>query len=133
MSALALSAESQEFLNQNIEQVEDLEILLLVRGKPQHEWSAIEVGQQIGVDPISVGNRLMRLYLDGFLNHPDSAGRLFQYRHRNHSNRVERCLNELADVFAKSRMEVVNYLVMRQRRQFSQFADAFKVRDRKDG
>ncbi len=133
MSALPLSVETQEFLNRNIDQVEDLEILLLLRGEPKHEWSASEVGHSIGVDPISVGNRLMRLYLDGFLEHPDGAGRLFQYRHRRQSKLVEKCLTELAEVFAKSRMEVVNYLVTRQRTQFSQFADAFRVRDRKDG
>ena len=133
MSALALSSETREFLNRNIEQVEDLEILLLLRSQPKHEWSAGEVGQQIGVDPISVGNRLMRLYLDGFLDHPDGAGRLFQYRHRSKSKLAEKCLAELADIFAKSRMEFVNYLVTRQRGQFTQFADAFRVRDRKDG
>lgn len=128
-----LSATSRNFLDKHVETVEDLEILLLLRAAPMRDWDAVDVGREIGLEPIAASNRLMRLYLNGLLDHPQKGGRLFHFRHCVNSS-SDRCLSELAAIFEKSRMEVVHHILNRQRTQLLHFADAFRIdREPKDG
>lgn len=133
MNSLALSADSQKFLDEHVESEEDLQILLLLRKEPTREWDALEIAAQVGLEPIAASNRMMRLYLRGLLQHPPKTGRLFHYRHTT-NRRVEKCLSELASVFESSRLEVVNLILRKQANQFRTFSEAFRVgRDPKNG
>ena len=133
MKPAALSPTTKEFLDRHIEVVEDLELLLLLRSHPEKEWDAVESANHIGLEPLATSARLLHLNRQGLVHHPEKAGRLARFSLGKLPQALELGLSELALAFSKSRMEVVNHIVTRQRKQFGSFADAFRLRDPKDG
>ena len=120
-----LSKEIKEFIDANIRSVEDLEILLLVRSDPKHNWDALEVSSKLSIDPILASNHLMALYLNSLIKHDEGRGHLTHFRYNVHQHSNEKLLSELEQIFSKHRSEVVEYIGASRRHQIHASSETF--------
>lgn len=77
MGAVALSSEVGTFIDENIASYEDLQILLLMHEHPGRNWNALDVAEQLRIDPLSASNHLMNLHAKGLVEHKTGRGSFY--------------------------------------------------------
>jgi DNA-binding transcriptional ArsR family regulator len=81
LTAAPISDAVREFLGDNINSVEQLEILLLLRDSQDKSWTAAEISRLLFTSEISVGGRLRDLANKGLVEiRGEGLGTQFQYR-----------------------------------------------------
>lgn len=128
MSTAALSKEVKTFIDENISTFEDLQVLLLMHGRPGYKWDAAAVAEQLRIDPISASSHLMKLYARGLISHKTNKGILYDFEYSPHVGNKEHQISALAAAFERARTEVIDYIFLKSRGQLQSFADAFKVK-----
>ena len=123
-----LPSETHEFLVKNIDSLEELEVLLLLRSDPSKRWSVTDVNERIRSSSSSVGNRLQKLLGSGFVNSEDN-GDTYRYSPRNES--MDASVKQLAEVYRERRMKVIEAIFSKPLREIQSFSDAFKIRSKK--
>lgn len=123
-----LPNETHEFLVKNIDSLEELEVLLLLRSDPSRRWSVADVNERIRSSQSSVGNRLKKLMGSGFANSEDN-GVTYQYSPRDGS--MDARVKQLAEVYRERRMKVIEAIFSKPLREIQSFSDAFKIRSKK--
>ncbi len=68
-----ISRAVEQFIHDNINSVEQLEVLLLLAADPQREWTATRVSQELRIQPESAANRLADLHSRGILDSKPDA------------------------------------------------------------
>lgn len=131
----AFSKELRSFLRQNFDSLEDLEILMLIYGdgKPEKFWDATEISSHLGIDPISLSNRLEVLANRGLLIHRPGAGVLYGYRFELAHKEQEPVFNELLNAYRTAKMRLIDVLMAAHRNVLADFADAFVLKKDGDG
>lgn len=119
----------RNFLSEHIQSTDDIDVLMLLRGAPQKQWSALEVSEVLRIDPISAGNRLVALSLQGLVSHRDGAGRLYDFRY-SAPKAIDKIAEELTTLYAQHRAEIHEYVARNQREQMNAMADAFRIKKR---
>ena len=130
LTTATLSSEIQNFINENIRSVEELEVLLALRKRPERDWDAVDVSHELRIDPISASNYLMGLYLKGLLSHQEHKGCFYSYRYRAVPEKKDKQLAELAMAFERARTDVVDYIFASQRRQFQSILESFRPQEK---
>lgn len=125
MTRAAFTPVAEAFLEEFIEDVEFLDILFFLRLERGRYRDAVDVARATGIEPIRASHHLVRLSLHGLIERAPRTSSLGGYRYLPRP-RKERCLGEIEGVFAASRMEVIEHVLRRQRRQLGSFADAFR-------
>jgi hypothetical protein len=105
-----LSEEARIFLTTQIENSEDLDVLCLLRSNSSKEWSALEVSDQLGIEPIASCNRLLFLHRQGLLEHPSSGGPLYRFRFHPVSEMLQRVTEEISKVHLEFHEALVDYV-----------------------
>jgi len=82
-----LSPAVKQLLARHIGSVEQLEVLLLLRGSPERAWTSAEVYDVIRSSPASVSQRLEAFTVAGFLTKEEGPPVRFRYA-PNHSLRL---------------------------------------------
>ena len=114
------------FVRERLPSLEQIEIVLLLRGDPSRAWTAPEVSQQLGTPPESTAMRLFLLASNGVIVFDGSSG-LPRYRYTPGASEHE--LNELADVYATRREALVALAGGAVAPDpLRSFADAFKLK-----
>jgi hypothetical protein len=103
MGRVNLSEQARSFITSHLHSVEDLEVLMLVRTDPWKEWSADEISAPLQLTPVFASNRLVGLYLQGLLTHPESAGPMYRFRYCPSSRSMESITAEIALAFENER------------------------------
>ena len=115
------------FLAQYIDSVEQMEILLLLHGTPEREWSAAAAAGHLYGQPSSVGRRLAILRLQGLLACRESADD-DMYRYAPATPALDLTVGRLADAYRDRRVSVVGLIASRPMDNVRAFADAFRFR-----
>lgn len=113
------------FLQQRLASIEQIEIVLLLRGDPARAWSATEVAQALKMPPESAAMRLFLLASSGLLLF-EAAG-MPKYRYAGSDEATEVLLGELAERYENDRAAVAA-AIGAPADPIRSFADAFKFK-----
>src|SRR5688572_23411373 len=120
-----LSDDLERFIRQEIRSIEQLEILLLLSGKPEKWWSETEVLDVIRSSLLSVRDRLAELNAAGLLQRLDVQP--LSYRYAPETPDRTRLIVDLAEAYRQSRLAVVD-AIYRPRTPASELARAFRIK-----
>lgn len=127
MPAGEISKEIAQFIHERINSVEQLEVLLFLRGKPEKGWSAAEVSQELYIQPESAANRLADLHAGGLLEVDPTTNHL--YRYKPVTATLDNVVGGLADAYRVRRVSVINLIFSKPLDHIRVFSDAFRIRN----
>lgn len=116
----------RRFILDNLGSVEELEVLLMLRGAPEKNWSAAEVGQALYTSPAGAAMRLADLHAHGLLALIEGPEKLYCFRPARADMPV--LINQLADLYKQRRVSVINLIYSKPSDKVQALADAFKFR-----
>lgn len=117
-----LSEPLQRFVRERLPSLEQIEIVLLLRGDRTRTWSAPEVSQSLGTPPESTAMRLFLLASNGVVSFEGG-------RYRAASNAAdEPLLDELVETYGQNRGALIALVGGQPADPLRSFADAFKLK-----
>lgn len=119
----SLSEPLQRFVRERLPSLEQIEIVLLLRGERDRAWSAPEVSQSLGTPPESTAMRLFLLASNGVVSFEGG-------RYRSSSDAAnEPLFEELVEAYAQNRGALIALVGGQQPADpLRSFADAFKLK-----
>jgi predicted ArsR family transcriptional regulator len=122
----------QAFIAEHVDSVMQLEVLLLLHGRPQTEFSAADIADQLRIDRGWVEGQLDNLCSRGLLACSDAPPRGYRYAPK--SPESASAVAELARAYADRRVTIISMIFSKPPSSIRTFADAFRLRkDRSDG
>jgi hypothetical protein len=125
MARAGVPTDVERFIADEVESVEQLEVLLLLRAAPDKEWTAHEVARALVSQVDSVADWLARMAVRNLLSQANG-----RYRFSPATPEVARTIDALAESFAKYRVTVVGLIFSKPSERVRLFADAFRIRQR---
>ncbi len=126
MASDPIPEEVKKFIAERIDSVELLEVLLLLRAKPEQEWSADEVSRELRSSSVAIGKRLADLHAREllFLNEASTL----RYRYNPRTKNLIVVVDALARAYELSRARVIDLIFSKPTDKLRHFSDAFKLR-----
>jgi predicted transcriptional regulator len=124
VSRLKLPQPLQEFIGQNIDSIETLEILLLLHRSPETYWMAPAIESHLGIKAGTADKRLQGLMNGGFI----VKGTTGAYRYSPENEEQNASVSELATAYAEKRVAVVNAVFSENLARLRAFSNAFRVK-----
>ena len=122
-----LPEDVERFIAEHVDNIEQLEILLLLRSQPSREFEPREVTAELRLGPDSAPLRLAGMAAHGFLaSRPDPP----RYQYAPDHGDKERAISQLAHCYAERRVSVITQIFSPRSDPVRSFADAFKLRRR---
>lgn len=128
MASGEISEELKRFIHAQINSVEQLEVLLLLKAKPHKDWSAAEVSDALFIQPASAAVRLAALHSGGLLSSPNVAHPAAVYRYDPHSPVLDRMVGNLELAYKERKHSVITLIFSKPSENIRVFSDAFKIR-----
>ncbi|HYC33835.1 MAG TPA: hypothetical protein VEB59_16210 [Gemmatimonadales bacterium] len=116
------------FLYHNIDSVEQLEVLLLLRRAADRGWTAEEVARELYSHPSSVLHRMSSLAGRGLLRELEPA--CFRYAPR--SAELHDTVRAVAEAYRERRVAVITLIASKPIENVRAFSDAFRLRRKKE-
>jgi hypothetical protein len=116
------------FIHDNINSVEQLEVLLLLRGEPQKQWSAEEVSRRLFTMPASASTRLIDLHARGLLKESGANGTDVLYSYSPGDSRTDDVVSRLDRAYRERKDSVIQIIFSRPADRIQVFSDAFRIR-----
>jgi hypothetical protein len=126
----SIPAPVRVLIAEQIRTTEHLEVLLLLRRDPDRWWSAESVGEELHVSILSAGNRLEELASGMLLDARVAESVMFRYKPL--SSDLEATVGDLARLYAEVPLQITTLMRARVPDHIRGFADAFRLRTRKD-
>lgn len=126
MSQTGVPADVRRFIFAEIESVEQLEVLLLLRATPDKEWTAKEVARARVSQEASAADWLEKMEARGLLS---SRGE--SYRYSPPADAAE-TIERLAHSYAGYRVAVIGLIFSKPSERVTLFSDAFRIRRPRD-
>lgn len=126
MPASSIPDDVRRFLDERIESAEQLDILLLLAGAPDREWTARDVSQAVYTVPASATLRLESLVAAGLLASSGTGDPAYRYAPA--SDALRASVQRLAEVYRENRVVVITSLFQKPASPVQSFADAFRLR-----
>lgn len=130
MSNDAISKEVRDFIISNIDSVEQIEVLLLMREQRDRQWTAATVSKDLRSAPESVAKRLSDLAAKKILKQIEGGDGTYQYAPQ--SLQLEHCIDALADAYRTHRITIINLIFSKPADAIRSFADAFRIKKDED-
>jgi hypothetical protein len=115
----------ERFIADHVDNLEQLEILLLLRSQPARDFDPREVTAELRLGPESAPERLAAMAASGFLA---TSGEPPRYRFAPDSAEKARVMGEVARCYAERRVTVITRIFSPRSDSLRSFADAFKLR-----
>ena len=124
--ASGIAKNVEQFIHDNINSMEQLEVLVLLAGDPQQEWSATRVSQELRIQPESAAMRLADLHDKGILalRQEDEL----QYSYKPNTGALEEAVRGLISTYEERRVTVINLIFSKPVDNVRVFADAFRLK-----
>jgi hypothetical protein len=120
-----LPAELRAFLHSCVESIEQVELLIMLRGSDRFR-TAREVSSEFRSSPARARTDLETLAARGLLE--VRVGDETSYRYRPKTEELARYCDLLAQHYVTSRQAVIGFVATESRSSAKRFADAFKLR-----
>ena len=112
------------FLNVNVENVAQLELLLQVRAAPDRWWSGADVARDLATRPLVAERDLAHLHARGLVERAGETTPSFRYA----PGSLAPIIDQLADIYARRRTTIVNLIFAEPREDAVSLAEAFRLR-----
>lgn len=129
MSAELISGDVKQFILDNIDSVAQLEGLLLLWGNPEEDWNIEAATQRLYITPQQTADLLEHFRALGFFIVTKTAPLTYRYQPR--SSDLKDMVDRLAETYKKYLVPVTNLIHSKQQTRVQEFADAFKLRNRR--
>lgn len=116
----------KQFLAGHISSVAQLEALLLLRSRREHEWTADEVSRVLYTTADMATEQLNGLHARGLLAKKDGSGPRFQYWPA--TPELESQVSRLEATYRERRVAVITAIYSQPVDKVRTFADAFRLR-----
>ena len=126
MGETGVPAPVRRFIASHIVSVAQLEVLLLLRGVEDKEWTADEVARALVTQPEAAAG-----WLENLADHRLATDKDGSYRYDPPNAEVERTVDALAESYATYRVAVISLIFARPSERVTLFADAFRLRRRR--
>lgn len=113
----------EAFLRAHVDSLERLEVLLLLHAEPERAFSPEDVHARLGLGVIVAGRVLAELEAQGLARSRAGGGASLS-----DDAAAVAATQELALVYARRRLEVINSIVARSLDRIRDFADAFRLK-----
>lgn len=131
MTKTEISEKIRQFIFEQIDSVELLEVLLFVRSHKDKDWSAELLAHEMRSSANSVSRRLENLKRLGLIQENKTDPNLYRYHLRN--SELEEVLEELNDTYKVKKQKILE-LIFSPLKKGRHFANAFVVNPpKKDG
>jgi len=127
VASTGVPAGVRRFIGAEIQSVEQLEVLLLLRGAPDKGWTAKEVARALVSQPESAANWLEQMEKRELLSEADGV-----YTYAPATREVAATIDELAESYARYRVAVIGLIFSKPSERVTLFSDAFRLRRPKD-
>lgn len=124
MAKTVISEKIKQFIFEQIDSVEQLEVLLLLRSHKTSSWNIDQIAQELRSSPNSVSNRIKSLSNIGLVELQADSKVHFVYKETNPE--FEAILQELGELY-KSRKQTILELIFSPLKRGRHFANAFLV------
>lgn len=116
----------QRFIAENISSVAQLEVLLLLKERPERWWNADEVARALYAGATLIADELAGWQSRGLLaSAPDKPG---GYRYAPQTPAVAAVVDALQDAYKDRRVSVITAIYSKPAGKIRTFADAFRIR-----
>jgi hypothetical protein len=112
-------------LLQLLDSVEQLEALLLLHRRPDRDWTAEEVSEELRTNAQSVATRLDGLRFSGLVGPGHGAG---THRYAPRTRDLLDAVDALAEEYSVRRVSVITFIIAKPSDRIRSFADAFRLR-----
>lgn len=129
MTPSGLSDELRAFIREHITSVEQVEVLLLLYRSSPREWSAVAVGRELRIDPVSAARRLSDFQERGLIS-VRATDEALVYWYEGSSPADDRRIAELDREFRDRRTTLISLIFSSPSDDLRAFADAFRLRPR---
>lgn len=129
MSPPDFSEALRAFIRKHISSVEQVEVLLLLSRTSPREWSAVTVGRELRIDPVSAARRLADFHEQGLVS-VRVTDEAILYWYEGSSPADDRMIAELDREFRDRRMSLISLIFASPLDDLQAFADAFRLRPR---
>lgn len=131
----AIPAKVRELLRSSIRSIEELEVLLVLRGAVVRSWTSEQLGQELRLPEPMVVTALQALVLSKLAIQVGEQSPL-QYQYRLQEPEAEEIVQELIDAYTRHRLEVLmqissNAIERVREGALRTFSDAFRWPGRK--
>ena len=126
MNDSGIPPDVRQLIADHIDSVLQLEILLLLQGQPQKEFSVQEVVTELRVDVSFVSEQLANLCARGMLVCTNEASKTYRYGPR--SAEMQQAIDGLRTAYADRRVSVISLIFAKPVDKLRTFADAFRLR-----
>ena len=120
----------EEFVSENIDSVAELEALMLLFRDPAALWSAASLAERLYATEEQADAAIAKLCHLGLA--AASAKRRAAFHFRPSSPELEELVVQISETYSKYLVPVTNLIHSKPQSKVQQFADAFKLRKRKD-
>ena len=121
-----LSQPVQDLIRRNIDSVDTLELLLLLRRSPDSYWSADAAEQHLGLRQGAAKQRLDALVAGSLARRGSETG---AYRYAAVDEQMRESVDQLADPYANQRVSVINLIYSSNLDRLRAFSNAFRLKD----
>jgi hypothetical protein len=125
----SITSEVRAFIADYIDSVVQLEILLLLHAQPDKQFGAADIATQLRIDSAWADAQLAQLCRRGLVT---SSGQPVIYHYGPADPRLGRSVDELIKAYADRRVSVISLIFSKPVDKIQSFADAFRIRPRKD-
>jgi hypothetical protein len=127
-----ISQEVKALIAERIDSVVQLEVLLLLHGAPQKEWTAAAVAQELRIEGSWAEDQLNELTNRGLLAQVGHTPPAYRYSPRTAD--LATAVDGLKEAYADRRVTVISLIFSKPVDKLRSFADAFRLRrDKTDG
>jgi hypothetical protein len=119
----------KQFILENIDSVAQLEGLLLLWNNSEVDWNAEEIAKRLYIDQAQAADIVTHLCArELFINQATGSP---TYRYQPASSELRQKVDRLAEAYSKYLVPITNLIHSKAQTRVQQFADAFKLRNRR--
>lgn len=120
----------KEFISESIDSIAELEALMLMFRDPAVGWSASALAERLYSSPDQTEGAIAKLHALGLSD--VKADDLETYHYRPSTPELGEMVEQIAETYSKYLVPVTNLIHSKPQSKVQQFADAFKLRKRRD-
>lgn len=115
----------REFVRREIKSVFQLEVLLLLHRTSERAWTAMEISQELAIDPEIAETQVIRLEEMGLIQGEQTAPDSYVYGPKDETDVM--IVEKLATAYAKQRVGVFSLILRESDNRIRHFAEAFRL------
>jgi hypothetical protein len=121
-----ISDELKKFIYLGFDSVEQLDVLLLIHGHPDREWTFSDISRELRSTDASIEKRSRTLEQKSII--AEAGLKENTIRYIPYSPSVDRLVTELAQIYKTQQYKVMDLIFNKEKAAIESFADSFRIK-----